>query len=302
MICVMTNDMEDKQHMKIKLITDSASDLPFEYIKDNQIGVACLEVNVQGNFIKDDFGQTMSHQHFYELLRQGEKTSTSQVNIHTFEELFESYVKEGYAIIYIGLAAALSGTVNSAIAARMNILAKYPEADISVIDSKSVSLGEGLLVTKACEMIKKGCTKQEIVDWVETNRTKVIHAIVIDDLNFLKRGGRISGTTAVLGGMIGIKPSIKLDNEGNIIPGAKLKGNKNALRYLVNQVIEKGVDIENQTLFICHGDVEENAQLLKEMILEKITVKDVIINHIGTVIGTHGGPGAMAVMFLGTER
>lgn len=298
----MKNDMEDRHTMKIKLITDSASDLPLAYIKKHDIGVTCLEVNIQGEFIQDDFGQTMTHKHFYELLRRGEQTSTSQVNINTFEELFESYVKEGYAVIYIGLAAVLSGTVNSAIAARMNILERYPEADISVIDSKSASLGQGLLVTKAYEMIQAGYTKEEIVDWVETNRTKVIHAITVDDLNFLKRGGRISAATAVLGGMLGIKPSIKLDDEGKVIPGTKLKGNKNALRYLVNQVVEKGADLENQTLFICHGDVEENAQTLKAMILESVTVKEIVMNHIGTVIGTHGGPGAMAVMFLGTER
>lgn len=288
--------------MKIKLFTDSASDLPLDYIKKHNIGVACLEVNIQGEFIPDDFGQTMSHKRFYQLLRDGEKTSTSQVNIHTFEELFEEAVKEGYAIIYIGLASALSGTFNSAVVARENILEKYPEADISVVDSKSASLGQGLLVTKACEMIESGHTKQEIVDWVEANCLKVIHAITVDDLNFLKRGGRISGATAAIGGMLGIKPSIKFDNEGKVTPGAKLKGNKNALKYLVNQVVEKGVDLEQQTLFICHGDVEENAQTLKQMILEKVAVKDIVINYIGTVVGTHGGPGAMAVMFLGTER
>lgn len=289
--------MEDRACMKIKLITDSACDLPLEYIQNNSIDVAFLEVNVKGEFIQDDFGQTMPHKQFYELLRQGEQTSTSQVNIHTFEEIFEKHVQEGCAVIYIGLASALSGTFNSAIAARMNVLEKYPKADISVIDSKSASLGEGLLVTKACEMIKRGCSKEEIVNWVEANCSKVIHAITVDDLNFLKRGGRISAATAVIGGMLGIKPSIKFDSEGKVIPGAKLKGNKNALRYLANQVVEKGVDLENQTLFICHADVEENSQILKEMILEKVVVKDVVINYIGTVIGTHGGPGAMAVMF-----
>ena len=288
--------------MKIKLMTDSACDLPLSYIKAHHIGVASLEVNVQGNFIPDDFGQTMSYKAFYELLRKGEQTSTSQVNIHTFEELFEGAVKEGYAIIYIGLAAALSGTINSATIARINILERYPEADITIIDSKSASLGEGLLVTKACQMIEAGHTKEEVIEWVESNCTKVVHAITVDDLNFLKRGGRISATTAAIGGMLGIKPSIKLDNEGKVIPGAKLKGSKNALKYLANEVIEKGVDLENQTLFICHGDEEERAETLKAMILEKVKVKDVIINHIGTVIGTHGGPGAMAVMFLGTER
>lgn len=288
--------------MKIKLFTDSASDLPLAYIKERNIGVACLEVNIQGEFIPDDLGQTMSHKRFYELLRSGEKNSTSQVNIHTFEELFEEAVKEGYAILYIGLASGLSGTVNSAIAARANILEKYPEADISVVDSKSASLGQGLLVTKACEMMEAGHTKQEIVDWIEANCLKVIHAITVDDLNFLKRGGRISGATAAIGGMLGIKPSIKIDNEGKVIPGAKLKGNKNALKYLMNQVVEKGVDLEHETVFICHGDVEDNAQTLKQMILEKVAVKEVVINYIGAVVGTHGGPGAMAVMFLGTER
>lgn len=288
--------------MKIKLITDSASDLPLSYIKENDIGVASLEVNIKGEFIKDDFGQSLSYERFYALLRQGEMTSTSQVNIHTFEELFESYVQQGISIIYIGLASVLSGTVNSATIARLNILERYPQADISVIDSKSASLGEGLLVYKACEMIQLGQSKQEIVQWLEDNRSKVIHAITVDDLNFLKRGGRISAATAVVGGLLGIKPSIRFDDEGRVIAGAKLKGSKNALKYLMNQVIEKGVDLENQTLFICHADTENSAETLKQMILEKVTVKNVVINPIGTVIGTHGGPGALGVMFLGDQR
>lgn len=288
--------------MKIKLFTDSASDLPLSYIQNNHIGYASLEVNIKGEFIKDDFGQTLPHKQFYELLRQGEMTSTSQVNIHTFEELFEEAIKDGYAIIYIGLASVLSGTVNSATVARLNLLEKYPDADISVIDSKSASLGEGLLVAKANEMIAAGCSKDEIVNWIETNCTNVIHAITVDDLNFLKRGGRISGTTAAIGGLLGIKPSIKLDNEGHVLPGTKLKGNKNAMKYLVNQVLEKGIDLSTQTIYICHADAEENAQLIKKMLLEQTTIKDIIINPIGTVIGTHVGPGAIGVIFLGDAR
>ncbi|MEG0579297.1 MAG: DegV family protein, partial [Niameybacter sp.] len=289
-------------YMKIKLITDSASDLPLSYIQENSIDFACLEVNIQGEFLQDDFGQTIPYEKFYAHLRQGEQTSTSQVNIHTFEELFERYIQEGYTIIYIGLAGILSGTVNSATVARINLLEKYPDADISVIDSKSASLGEGLLVAKACEMIQQGYSKNDIVSWVETNRTKVIHAITVDDLNFLKRGGRISAATAVIGGMLGIKPSIKFDNEGAVLPGAKLKGNKNALKYLVNQVLEKGVDLASQTIYICHADCLANAELVKQMILEQTSVGDIVINPIGAVIGTHGGPGAIGVMFLGTER
>lgn len=288
--------------MKIKLITDSASDLPLEYIRENQIDIASLEVNIKGEFIKDDLGQTLPYKTFYKMLREGEKTSTSQVNIHTFEEIFEGYVKEGYAIIYIGLASVLSGTVNSARVARTHILETYPLADITVIDSKSASLGEGALVYYAAEMLKSGKSKGEVVEWVRENRTKVIHAITVDDLGFLKRGGRISGGVAMVGTLLSIKPTISFDKEGHVVPGAKVKGSKNALRYLVNEVKTKGANLEDQTLFICHGDVIENAMTLKEMILAECQVKEVIIGSIGAVIGTHGGPGALAVMFLGGER
>lgn len=287
---------------KIKLITDSASDLPLQYVRDNHIEIASLEVNIKGEFIKDDLGQTLPYSEFYRLLRAGEMTSTSQVNINTFEEMFTKYIQEGYGIIYIGLASVLSGTVNSARVARQNILEDYPEADITVIDSKSASLGEGALVYYACEMIKAGHTKEEVVEWVRANRTKVIHAITVDDLGFLKRGGRISGGVALVGSLLSIKPTISFDEEGHVIPGAKVKGSKNALKYLVNEVKTKGVNLQDQTLFICHADVEENAQKLKDMILEECSVKNVIINPIGTVIGTHGGPGALAVMFLGSHR
>lgn len=289
-------------YMKIKLITDSASDLPLEYIKDHDIDVASLEVNIKGEFIKDDLGQTLPYKAFYKMLREGEMTSTSQVNINTFEELFESYIKEGYAIIYIGLASVLSGTVNSARMARRNILETHPLADITVIDSKSASLGQGALVYYAAQMIKSGKSKDEIVDWVRANRTKVIHAITVDDLGFLKRGGRISGGVAMVGTLLSIKPTISFDKEGHVVPGAKVKGSKNALKYLVNEVKNKGVNLEDQTLFISHADVEEKAMTLKAMILEECQVKDVIISCMGTVIGTHGGPGTLAVMFLGGER
>ncbi|MEG0500937.1 MAG: DegV family protein [Cellulosilyticaceae bacterium] len=288
--------------MKIKLITDSASDLPLAYIRENEIDIASLEVNIKGEFIKDDLGQTVSYKEFYKMLREGEMTSTSQVNIHTFEEMFESYVKEGYAIIYIGLASVLSGTVNSARIAKVNVLENYPAADITVIDSKSASLGEGALVYYAAKMIKEGKSKEEVVTWVRENRTKVIHAITVDDLGFLKRGGRISGGVALVGTLLSIKPTISFDKEGNVVPGVKVKGSKNALKYLVNEVKTKGKALEDQTLFICHADVEENAMALKEMILAECKVKEVIISSIGTVIGTHGGPGALAVMFLGDER
>ena len=288
--------------MGIKLITDSACDLPIEYIRENNIDFASLSVNIKGKFVIDDLGQTLKYNDFYKLLREGEMPSTSQVNVGTFEDIFTKYVEKGESIIYIGLSSTLSGTFNSASIAREIVLEKNPKADISVIDSLSVSLGEGALVYYACEMIKNGSSKEEVVRWVEDNKRKVVHAITIDDLSHLKRGGRISSATAAVGGLLNIKPTLKIDAEGNVIPGVKIKGKKKVIKYLVDQVKENAVNVEKQVLFICHSDCLSEAELLKEVILSEVKPKDVIINSIGAVIGTHGGPGILAVAFMANER
>lgn len=288
--------------MKIKLITDSASDLPLEFVKDNDIDFVPLGVNIDGNFILDDLGENFKMDEFYSLIRQGKMPSTSQANVFAFEEIFEKYVKEGYKIIYIGLSSALSGTFNSSVIARDSVLEKYNDADISVIDSKSVSLGEGLLVYKACELINKGLDKDEIVNFIENIKEKVIHSIVVDDLAHLKRGGRISGATATVGSILNIKPTLTLDNEGKVVVKSKIKGKKKAIKYLASEIKDNAIDLENQTIFICHADCLTEAEELKNIILEESTVKDVIINSIGVVIGAHGGPGTLAAVFIGKER
>lgn len=288
--------------MAIKLITDSACDLSIDYIRENNIDVASLMVNLNGEFILDDLGQTLSHKDFYKKVKDGAMPSTTQVNVGTFHEMFERYVKEGKTILYIGLSSALSGTVSSAVTARKMILEEYPEANINIVDSLSVSVGEGILIYKAVEMIKNNNTVDEIVNYLESIKRKVIHGITVDDLNHLKRGGRISGAVAAVGGLLGIKPTLKIDNDGGVVAGEKLKGRKKALKYLVNQIKEKGENIEEQAIFIAHADCLEDALTVKEMILSEYNVKDVIINSIGAVIGTHGGPGTLGVVFIGNER
>lgn len=288
--------------MAIKIITDSACDLPIEYIKDNNIELVPIIVNIKGEFLKDDLGQTLKHDEFYKLVRAGEMPSTSQVNISTFEEVFKTFVKKGDEIIYIGVASTLGGTVNSAKIARENILEKYTNADITIIDSLSVSLGEGAIVYYICEMLKKGCSKDEAIKWAEENKLKIIHTIVLDDLNHLKRGGRISGSTAIVGGILGIKPALKLDNEGKLISVGKIKGRKKVLKYIVNEIKSKAVNIEDQTLFICHADCLEEAEELRRLILEEVNVKNIMLSSIGAVVGSHGGPGTLATVFLGNNR
>ncbi|MGV2643666.1 DegV family EDD domain-containing protein, partial [Clostridium perfringens] len=175
-------------------------------------------------------------------------------------------------IIYIGLSSSLSGTYNSSTIARQMILEENPNAIIHVIDSLSVSVGEGSLVYNACEMIKNGSSIEEIVNFVEENKRRIIHAIVVDDLNHLKRGGRISGTVATVGALLGIKPTLKIDDEGKVIPGDKIKGRKKALKYLVQELKEKAINPEEPVIFICHADCLSEAEDVKKMILEEVKV------------------------------
>jgi DegV family protein with EDD domain len=228
--------------------------------------------------------------------------STSQVNIQSFIGEFKKHIKNGKSVLYIGFSSALSGTVHSAVMAKEQLLEEYPNCDITVVDTKSASLGEGLLVYYACEMLKSGNSKEDIVDWLENNKLRMNHWFTVEDLNHLKRGGRISVSTAVIGTLLDIKPIMHVDDEGRLVPVTKVMGRKKSIRTLANNLKERIVDPEHQVIAISHGDCEEDAVLLKSLIAEDIKVRDVIINNVGPVIGSHSGPGTLALFFLGNTR
>ena len=288
--------------MAIKIVTDSSCDLGINFIEENNIELILLLLNLDGETLKDDLGKSLGYREFYEKLRAGSMPSTSQINIYTFEEKFKELLDAGYEILYIGLSSALSGTFNSANMARNNILEENPNAKIAVVDSISVSMGLGMLIKKAYEMINEGKMLEEIVQWIEENKSKVIHAILVDDLKHLKRGGRLSASSAAVGTILNIKPLLKLNNSGAVEATEKVKGKKKALKRLASIVKEKAINIENEILYIMHGDALEEAQYLKEIILQELNFKDVKVEYIGTVIGTHGGPGTIAAVFWGNER
>ncbi|MDU3722347.1 DegV family protein [Clostridium celatum] len=288
--------------MGIKILTDSACDLTREYIENNNIGLLSLILNLNGELIKDDLGQTLSYKDFYNKMREGATPTTSQINAHEFEEEFTKHIKNGDSIIYISISSSLSGTFNSANIAKNILLEEYPDANILLVDSLSVSVGQGFLVSKACEMRDEGKSVEEIVNWLEENKRKVVHSIIIDDLNHLKRGGRISGATATIGGLLNIKPTLYIDDEGKLVQGEKIKGKKKALRFLANEVKEKAINTKNETLYICHGDCLEEAETLRDIILEEQEFKNVVVNYVGNVVGAHAGPGVLAALFLGSNR
>ncbi len=284
------------------IIVDSGCDLPLKYIKENNIPYLGITLNFKGNEYFEDFGQSIKYKDFYAAVRAGEMPSTSQVNAYRFEEVFKKYVEEGKSIIYLAFSAGLSGTYNSALIAREDILHKYPEADITIIDTKSASMGVGLLVYYACEMLKAGASKEEIINWVKENIPKTVHWFTVDDLNHLKRGGRVSSTSAAVGTLLGIKPVLHVNDEGKLINVSKVKGRKKSIKELFNNLEKHIVNPEEQVIFISHGDCLEDAESLAAMIREKYPVKDIIINFVGPVIGSHSGPGTIALFFLGDSR
>ena len=288
--------------MKILLVTDSCSDLPVKYTQENDIFVFPLTYHFKGTDNIDDFGQSISYKSFYDDVRKGEMSSTSQINSYTFTEHFKKFVSDGYSVIYIAFSSALSGTYNNACMAREEVLSELPSADISVIDSRCASMGLGLLVYYACEKLKEGMSKNELVQWLEENKLKLNHWFTVDDLHHLKRGGRVSATSAVIGSHLDIKPILHVDNEGRLIPVAKVKGRKKSIKTLAEELKNRIVDPENQVIGISHGDCEEEARLLEKFIKENVTVKDVILNYIGPVVGSHSGPGTIALFFFGEKR
>ncbi len=288
--------------MKTILFTDSCCDLPISFVRDNNIQVMSIRVNINGEDIPDDLGKSIAHKDFYALIRNGKLPTTSQVNVDTFEKNFRKYVSEGYSIIYIGFSSALSGCVNSARLAKEIIDEEIEGADITIVDTKSASMGLGLLVYYAANMLRDGKSKEDIINWLEENKLKVNHWFTVDDLNHLKRGGRVSSTVAIVGTMLSIKPIMHVDNEGRLIPVSKVKGRKKSIKALFDKLKEKIVDSENQTVFISHGDCIEEAESLKELILSEIKVKEIIINNIGPAVGTHSGPGTLALFFIGNSR
>ncbi|HYF75205.1 MAG TPA: DegV family protein, partial [Candidatus Nitrosocosmicus sp.] len=244
--------------MDTVLLIDSCTDLPRSYVDENKLPFVSLTCNFMGQERKDDFGKTLSYNEFYTAVRNGEMPSTSQVNVYDYTEIFKKLVGEGKSIIYLGFSSALSGSFNSAVMARDMVCEEIEDADITVIDSKSASLGEGLLAYYANEMLKSGATKDEVVSWLETNKLKLNHWFTVDDLGHLKRGGRLSGAAAFVGTLLDIKPILHVDDEGRLIPVSKIKGRKKSLKALFEMLQENIESPEEQVIAISHGDCIED--------------------------------------------
>lgn len=285
------------------ILTDSCADLTAELVAELDVRVLPLSINMDGKTIFNyPDNREMEPKTFYDLLRAGKTATTSAVNVAQFAETMEPCLQEGKDVLVLAFSSGLSTTYNSAVIAADDLREKYPERKIFVVDTLCASLGQGLFVYLAAQERAKGKSIDEVRQWAEDNKMNVCHQFTVDDLFHLKRGGRVSAATAVVGTMLAIKPVLHVDNEGHLINIAKARGRAASIKALLDKMEKTVVQPEEQVIFISHGDCLEDAQKLADMIRGRWNVKGVIINDIGPVIGAHAGPGTVALFYMGSER
>ncbi len=285
------------------LITDSCADLPLHYYEELDIRVIPLSFLLEGQtYANCPDESSMKFSQVYQKLRDGANITTSAVNVEEFKDTFLPYLQEGKDILYMSFSSGLSGTYNAGRIAARELMEDFPDRTIRIVDTLGAALGQGLHVYLTALKRRDGASLEEAAAYAEDIKLHVVHWFTVDDLFFLKRGGRLSGATALVGSALGIKPILHVDNEGHLIKVSTVRGRKNSLKALADKMAQTIVDPREQTVFIGHGDCLEDAQYLAQLVKDTCGVKDVIINYVGPVIGAHSGPGTMALFYIGKER
>ena len=284
--------------MAYKLVTDATSDLPVSLAKDLGLDVISMEYTLNEKpHIYSLGGGDQTTAEFYGAMREGASVITSQINAYTFTTAFEKHLQEGLDVIYIGFSSALSGTVGSARIAQAELLEKYPERRIAVVDSLGASMGQGLFVYYACR--KQDLSFDDMVNWLESSKVNFVHWFTVDDLEYLKRGGRVSGATAAIATVLKIKPVMHVDMEGRLVAVEKVQGRKKSLKALVDHMVQSVDKEKTDTVFIGHCDSIQDAELVADQVRERVGIDNIVIDDIGVMVGAHSGPGTVALFFYG---
>ena len=285
------------------ILTDSSADLTAELVAELGVEVIPLSFTMEDktyfNYLDN---RDIDPADFYARLRGGAMATTAAVNVADYTEAIEPILKEGKDVLVLAFSSGLSATCHSAQIAAGELMEQYPDRKVYVVDTLCASLGQGLLVWYAANLKKQGKTMEEVRDWTEEHKLNLCHWFTVDDLHFLKRGGRISAATAVLGTMLSIKPVMHVDNEGHLIKVGTARGRNASLKALVDHMEQTVLDLKDQAIFISHGDCLADAQKVADDVKARFGVESIIINYVGPVIGAHSGPGTVALFFMGSER
>ena len=285
------------------IVTDSSADLPAELVQELEVEVLPLSFTIQGKSYRNyPDGREMELRSFYQMLRAGEMATTSAVNVADYTAILEPLLQSGKDVLVLAFSSGLSTTYQSSVIAVEELREKYPGRKLFTVDTLCASMGQGLLVWLAVQEKRKGASIEAVRDWVEANKLHLCHWFTVDDLHFLKRGGRVSAATAVVGSMLSIKPVLHVDNEGHLINMSKARGRGASLTALVDRMERTAIDPAGQTVFLSHGDCLADAEKVAADVRNRFGTKDVVINNVGPVIGAHSGPGTLALFFLGTKR
>ena len=287
--------------MRDYIITvNSTVDTGKEWLEERNVPVIPLKYTIDGQEYTDMYG--LSDKEFFQKLREGKMSVTSQINPEEAKEMLEPYVKEGKDVLHLAFSSALSGTCNSMKIAAEELQEEYPEAKVIVVDTLCACMGEAMLLYYALKQKEAGKTIEEVAQWVEENKLHVCHNVTVDDLFHLHRGGRVSKTAAVLGPMVKVKPIIHMDDNGALKVIGKERGRKKSLHKIVDMAVERSEGWDNEIIMITHGDCLEDAEYVAKLVREKMGVENVFIHNIGTVIGSHTGPGVVATFCMGNKR
>ena len=281
------------------IMTDTTTDLPESYIREHGLSILSLSYILEGETY--DREHPLEVKEFYAKMRNGSMPTTSQVNPEQAKAAFEPLLKEGKDILHLAFSSGLSGSCQSARIAAEELQDEYPERKIVVIDTLLAALGQGLLVYKAVQLKEQGASMDEVADWCEKNKDYIASYVTVDDLFHLYRGGRVSRSSAVLGSMVGIKPIIRVNEEGKLEVIGKVRGRKKAIQTIIKDLMERIRDGE-KTVFISHGDCLEEAETIKQKLITDYGMEDVQIEYVGPVIGAHTGVGVLAVFALANSR
>ena len=282
-------------------MTDSDSDLPYHLKEEYDIPVVYMPYALDGKEYFDDLGQTLDHKSYYDAMRNGANPVTSALNGASYLEYFEPILRSGKDVLFVAFSSKLSCTLQAANAAREELLKKYPDRKITIVDTLRISGPMTLLVLKAHELYRAGKPMEEVAAWLEANKLRAQAFFTVDDLKYLKRGGRISSAAAVVGTMLDLKPVIIEAADGTLQAGEKIRGRKKAIAYLVDAMLKAEPDPEESPFLVLHADAPEDAERLKALVEQKLPGARVLIEHVGPVIGAHAGPGTLALCFIGKE-